>query len=524
MIISGKRRSATTFRRTFMRSGAYVAGALALLAVFAAPPAAGQAPPIELTLESAVGMAMDDSYQVRRVRLEIDRTRRVLEAERAGLKSRVFMNFALPEFGRISEQRWNSVLQKNEIVLENTRRWQMEFSVEQPLVLFGYPTNGYLSANNRVYRYTQIDGEEHDLSYYNRYFLRYRQPLFQPNELKNNLEQAELNLQDAELDFQDDAIQIIDNIADDYYELFEAAYEGRIYQRTVENLQAALDAAVEQAGVNPEREIDASRVRVALSNANATLQEARSDFRLSASQIKPRLGLSPVDSITITPAIEMVPVQVNEELATQLGLTLRPQLRILEIQRRQNEIQVQNVQGRNSFRVDLELTYGREMEDAQLSNLMQDPTNSYTFGVRGSIPIWDWGAQRARVEAQRLVLDRTLLSIEETRENIQIGIRNTVQNLTEFQQRVGSMEQNLILAEQVTAASIEQYRTGSITVLDLLQSIEREEDTASNFLRAYMGYRDALLELQRLTYYDFENDIPVLERFGIVGRPETAAT
>src|SRR5690606_23234570 len=165
----------------------------------------------------------------------------------------------------------------------------------------------------------------------NRYFLRYRQPLFQPNELKNNLEQAELNLQDAELDFQNDAIQIIQNIADDYYELFENAYEGQLYQTTVENLQAALDVALEQAAAQPEREIDASRVRVALSNAEATHQQSHSDVRLAASQIKPRLGLSPEDSIFHSPVIDMVPVQVAEALATQLGLTLRPQLRLLEI-------------------------------------------------------------------------------------------------------------------------------------------------------------------------------------------------
>src|SRR5687767_11997543 len=42
---------------------------------------------VEITLESAAEMAMNDSYSVRRVRLEIDRTRLLLEAERAALKS-----------------------------------------------------------------------------------------------------------------------------------------------------------------------------------------------------------------------------------------------------------------------------------------------------------------------------------------------------------------------------------------------------------------------------------------------------
>ena len=100
-------------------------------------------------------------------------------------------------------------------------------------------------------------------------------------------------------------------------------------------------------------------------------------------------------------------------------------------------------------------------------------------------------------------------------ERIEIDITNTIQNLTEYQQRVASMEQNLTLAEQISATSLDQYRSGAITVLDLMQSFERQTDTAENFLDAYMGYRDAIMSLQRMTYYDFELDVPVLERFGI---------
>jgi hypothetical protein len=49
----------------------------------------------------------------------------------------------------------------------------------------------------------------------------------------------------------------------------------------------------------------------------------------------------------------------------------------------------------------------------------------------------------------------------------------------------------------------------------LLQSLEREVSTNRNFLDAFLGWRGALLRLQQLTYYDFERDLPVLERFGI---------
>jgi outer membrane protein TolC len=165
--------------------------------------------------------------------------------------------------------------------------------------------------------------------------------------------------------------------------------------------------------------------------------------------------------------------------------------------------------------MDVELTYGREMQDPQFQQLLDQPKNSYTVAVTGTLPIWDWGERRARVEAQRLVLDRTDLSIEQTREQIEVGITNTVRNLAEYQQRAQSMEDNLQLAAQVSAQTLQQYRNGEVTIQDLIQSFNRQEDTAENFVDAYMGYRDAILDLQRMTYYDFETQSPVLERYGL---------
>ncbi len=497
-----------------MKRFATILSGSALALLLASPLSAQRV--VNLTLQSAVEMAMDDSYQVRRVRLDILRTRKELEAERAGLKSNVSLNFNLPQFEQISEQRWNSSLGRNEIVGENSRRWQMDFTIEQPLILMGYPTNGYLSLNNRVYRYTQIEDDSHDLTYYNRYFVRYRQPLFQPNALKNSLERAELNLQDSELDFQGDAIGIIQNVTGDFYDLFEALYEIALAEQHVENLEGALAVAEARAAADPGRMIEASQVQVALSNALSEVQEARSDYRIRSSGIKPNLGLLPSDSISIDlGVIEVDPIAIDLDQAIELGVTLRPQLRLLEIQRRQNELSLSTVKGRDSFRLNVELTYGREMQDPSFDGLMSDPRNSYTVGVSGTLPIWDWGARRARIEAQEIVLQRTDLSIEETREQIEIGIRNTVANLDEYQRRAQSMEDNLLLAREVSASSLEQYQSGAITVLDLLQSYEREDDTARNFLDAYMGYRDALLTLQRMTYYDFESQMPVLDRYGV---------
>lgn len=36
-----------------------------------------------------------------------------------------------------------------------------------------------------------------------------------------------------------------------------------------------------------------------------------------------------------------------------------------------------------------------------------------------------------------------------------------------------------------------------------------------NQLEAYLGYQNALLELQQMTFYDFERGMPLMERFRI---------
>ncbi|MSO49700.1 MAG: hypothetical protein EXQ49_07325 [Acidobacteria bacterium] len=142
--------------------------AMVLAALLVATEVSGQVapegqPPVELTLDRMVALRLRDSL------------------------SRISLNIAAPQFQAISDNKWNSVLQRNELVREDTRRFQMDLSVRQPVILFGYPTNGVLSLNNRVYRYTQVNDDGRDTTFYNQYFVAYDQPLFQPNRMKNEM-------------------------------------------------------------------------------------------------------------------------------------------------------------------------------------------------------------------------------------------------------------------------------------------------------------------------------------------------
>ncbi len=478
-----------------------------------------QAQVIDLTLERMVDLTLSTSYQIRRLNLGIQRDQHNLHAEQARLRSSVDMDLTIPAFRLTSEPKWNSDLQRDEIIQENTRRWEGELSVSQPVMLLGYPTNGYLSVNNRMYRYTQIDDDGNkDVDYYNRYYISYRQPLFQPNELKNNLEQAEMRLEETQLDFYDDVVGMVNRVSRTYYDLFREYYSRDVSLDLVANLERALAIAGELAQVDSARAIDLDQIQVELANALENVQSAESSIRLRSASVKRDLGLNDADSIAVTPVFRLDPVSIDMDQAMEYARDLTPRMRNLAIDLRNSEIRLEDTKGRGGFQLDLNMSYGRERRDEEFGNLWVDPDNSYTVNVTADIPLWDWGERKARLASSEIGIQQTRLRIEEQELEMVSDVRNEVLNVRDREVRTLAMRENLDLARDVSETSFQRYQTGAITVLDLLLSLRREEDTAENFLDAYLSWRSSLRSLQEQTYFDFELGVPVLERFGVQGR------
>lgn len=474
---------------------------------------------IDLTLERMVEMSLSSSYDIRRLNLEIQRDQYSLKAQQARLKSSVDMDLTIPAFSMTSEPKWNSDLQKNEIIQENTRRWEGEISIRQPVILFGYPTNGYLSFNNRMYRYNQIDDDGiSQVDYYNRYYFRYTQPLFQPNSLKNDLEQAELSLEGTQLEFYEDVIGIVDDVSESYFDLFEEHARRDIHLNLVEDLERALELAGELARSDSTRALDVDQIQVELANAREQVQSSESSIRMEAAFVKRNLGLSEADSITIDPQFQLDPVSIDMEEAVRLAMELTPRMRQLDISLRNSEIRLEETKSRGGFRMDVSLSYGRERMDEVFDKLWVDPDNSYTVNVDAYVPLWDWGERKARIASSRVGIEQSRLRIEEAEIQIVSNVRNEVLNVRDRENRTMAMRDNLDLARGVSETNYQRYEAGSITAVDLILSLRREVDTAENFLQAYLGWRDSLRRLQEMTYWDFERRVPVLDRFGVDAR------
>jgi outer membrane protein TolC len=466
----------------------------------------------ELNLGNMVGLAMNSSFMVRRLNLDIERSRLNLKSQRARLRSSADLELTTPSFRLTSEPRWNYSLQRNEIVREHTRRWEGEISIRQPVILFGWPTNGYLSINNRTYQYTQFEDDgTQDTDYYNRYYIAYSQPLFQPNNLKNSLEQAEMSLERTQLEYTRDIIGIVSGVSEVYHDLLEEYYLRTVRQELVGKLERALAIGQGLAAADSTRLIEVDQIQVELANARERLQSQESSVRLEIAEVKQGLGLNDTDSIVFEPVFQLDPVPVDEDRAVSYALELTPTDREFEITLRSQEINLERTKSRGAFRLNLNMSYGRERRDEYFSHLWQDPENSYTVNISAYLPIWDWGERKARIQASQISIEQTELFREEVLLGIVSGARNEVLNVVDREGRTMAMLENLDLARNVSEDNFQRYQDGTLTAQELILSLLREVDTNENFLDAYVSWKESLTRLRAQTYYDFERDRPLLE-------------
>lgn len=468
---------------------------------------------IQLTLDSAADIAINNSYRTQTLEMDIERSMYHLEAERAGLKTQVYANLKTPDLKNISDYKWNSELKLDEIVRQNSNLWQSDFSIKHPLILFGYPTNGYLSLNNTFYRYNQLINGDSEIDYYNRLYLKYEQPLFLPNELKYDLEEAELDLEYIKLNYISNRLGIIDDIVDDYYDIFSIIYFNGIYDNQLDVLQSIYEIASRFASGDSARKIESMQVQLAITNFRENLLSNQSRLREEVSDLKQKLRLDFEDSIIVKPTIQLNPITVDLDEAIKYGFDNSIQMQRLNISKRRTEINVENEKGRNAFHMILEVTYGVEKKDEKYFNLVNQYDNSNSIILNAYIPIWDGGRRKARIQAAQVNIRRRDLEIDDEKQEIRNDIINTYTDLNEYYERSINMSLSVQIAKEVTGIRIAQYGRGEITIQDLLQTVDSYEETEERFINVYLGYRLSLLELMSQTYYDYEKGMSLFDEF-----------
>jgi outer membrane protein len=468
-----------------------------------------------LDLKTSIAIAKKQSNRMQILQQQLRMAEYQLKAATSNFKTHVSLDMILPRYTETVRQ-WEDSLG---ISFYSVRQNQMNayLTVNQPL-----PTDGSLFLSSGIQN--MIDYNYEDRLTQITTSVGLRQPLeafYGYNNRKMNYKQAELNyestlnqIERAELDLEYEISSLYYNLLS-FEQRLEIAKMGHI--RQFEAYQIASNKF--KAGLI--REVESLQMEVDLSEAANRLDIARVNYSSQMLLFKEVMGLDLQDSIIIESKLDYTNVLVDVEKAVALAIDNRNELKEHQIRIELSAMEIRRRKAAGRIQGDIILNY--DLIGTNKSMLLipletsfhdswynlQDRPGNFNAALTLSIPLIDWGENRARVNAARANLEHNMLQLKGERVSIEREIRTLVEQLQSSLNRLKLLEKNVVVAEKSFEISRERYSNGEIDSQAIALERERLNNAYISRLDSFITYKLLLSDLMRKSFYDFENDRPL---------------
>ncbi len=476
-----------------------------------------------LTLKDAIDIALEESYDMKSLRLSMVQAEQGLIAAKNSFRTNVRMSFDTPNWSETV----SAVRVPNALPVYNSYgslTYRGGLTVTQPL-----PTNGSLSLSSRLTRtkettYLATDDSKLKRSdFLSSMTLRLTQPLFTINQIQLDLRTAELNFENASRSRTRRQLDIIYNVTESFFNLYRDSRSQEMAKDDVDQQTKTTDVAKKKFEAGLIAEVQYLQMEVDLAEASDRLVSAEASLKRQNDSFKQLIGLKSTDEVVVKSDFSYTHFDVDEAKAIEEGLKSRSELRENEITIEQQKINVKEIANQNSIHGDLSAFYDftgvsdsalpfntsmYDLFDSSIDDLRRRPRNrGITFTL--NVPVWDWGVNKARVESANARLRDAENRLDEMKKTVARGISDVVTQVRDAENRIVISKRRQELAQKTFDISLERFNIGEITTDQLAQDRARLNNAKLAYLTAFINYQLAIANLKRNTLWDFATNSPV---------------
>ncbi|MCW0484181.1 TolC family protein [Gaoshiqia sediminis] len=457
-----------------------------------------------LDLEQALNIAMQNSPDIRRSLLNLERSQESLNAQNAALKSQFSLSLAPVDFSRTrSFDDFNSTWYTNE-------SWGSSgtFTVSQPILL----TDGTISLVNRFgwQRSTNDNTNREDKAFTNNLYVNLAQPLFTYNRLKQQLKELQLDLENSNLSYAMQQLNLEKQVTQFFYNVYMAQMSLNITQEEFKNTEKSYEITKNkvEAGLAAKEELYQAELNYA--SARSNVENKKVSLENYKDQFKQYIGMDIFEEIAVMADVEARQVDVDLTKAIDYGLGSRMEIRQREINIENSQFDLIQTKSLNEFRGEMNLSIGVIGQDRELGNIYDNPTNNPRVSVAFNVPLWDWGEKKSRIKAQEAVIKTQELNLDEEKKQIVIDIRQVYRSLQNLLNQIDIAKQNEKNAQLTYEINLERYANGDLTSMDLNLFQTQLSEKKMAYAQALIDYKVELLNLKIQTLYDFESGVGIV--------------
>ena len=495
----------SAFRRLkespFKRSNLQTFKQVFLALILAGAPANAQ----QITLQGAVERAQKQSFQTTAVTAARDAARADHDAFASRRLPQLSFEGNVPSYSRTI-----SAVPQEDGTIEfrpvETKDARAGLTLSQVLPLSG----GTFSITSLLQR-TEVTGGESSVLRWNSspVIFAISQPILRPNDLRWAGREADIQLDLSERQYLEGREGVALTATQAFFDLY-------IAERQLEN--AAANAAtndtlyrlnkgrleIGKIGENDllQSELELLKARSALDNAKLDHQRALAAFRLA-------VNLPPDAPVEIAIPASVPQIDADTALAVQQALNNRAQIRQLEMQALQArwDIARSRFGGDHGATISASVGFNQTAPDMNLAyqNLLQ----SQRFSLSVQVPVFNWGARGADVQAARANQRGVEATARRTREQLTQEAHFAALELAQARRNLDVSSKADTVAAKRFEVAYNRYVIGRIGIDNLYIAQNEKNQAVTQYLQALRSYWMAYYRLRQVTLYDFERGEPI---------------
>ena len=366
-------------------------------------------------------------------------------------------------------------------------------------------TGGTLSVSSDLSRIDQF-GNNKSLTWYSRpVTVSYYQPLFTYNQFKWDKKIEPKEYERGKRDYLESMEALTINAVYAYHNLLLAKMNNEISQSNFENSGNMLRIAKERLQLGDVTRAEYLQLELRMLNDSISINETAVQVREAQMMLNSLLGFD--ESFVIDPVLEeeLPDIQMDYDLVMYKSLanssfSLDNELSLLNA-----ESSVAHAKASRGFSFALNARFGMSQTGPEFPQAYKDLLDQETIGITFSIPIFDWGLGKGKVQKAKAAQEVVRAQVQQRENDYRRQIFTAVSQFNNQRQQCQVSRRAMLIASERYELTMHRFREGNASVTDL-NIAQTENDSA---LRQYISDKSHFwtfyYALRQYTLYDFIN-------------------
>ena len=451
-----------------------------------------------LTLEDAIAMAQHRGPSAQIARSSRDAARARDHAFNARLLPQVILGGNAANLNRgINPITLNDG--STQFIKQAQNQSSLGLSINQKIPL----TGGTLSVGSQLSRIDLFGDQVGQYWQTTPVIIGLQQDLFKPRELVWDEKVESLGASVAERQYLEAKEDVAGNTAAAFFDLYAAqmSYDNALANTGVNDTLYTLNKGRFEVGKIGEN--DLLKSELALLRARASLDDAKLTRDRAEAALRRMIDYPVAQTMAIVTPDSIPNIDADPELAVRMALknsstTEQNDLDDVSMRRRTTEARLNN-----RFNASISASVGFNQTAPVFGQAYQSPLAKQQLQVGVNMPMVQWGAGRADIEAAKADEIRTTANNKSRRDALVEDARFSVLQLQQAQRNVVlAAKSDTVAAKQFDVAK-NRYIIGKIAILDLYNAQTEKDAAVLARVQSLRSYWTAYYHLRRVTLYDF---------------------